>query len=73
MAQIVLTLPILIAGRRFYTVGFKALIRRSPNMDSLIAIGTSAAVVYSLYSTYRIWNGDHHAVEGLYFESAGLS
>lgn len=72
VAQIVLTLPILIAGRRFYTVGFKALIRRSPNMDSLIAIGTSAAVVYSLYSTYRIWNGDHHAVEGLYFESAGV-
>lgn len=71
-AQILLVTPVIIAGRRFYTVGFKALIQRSPNMDSLIAVGTTAAVVYSLYSTYRIWTGNMHAVEGLYFETAGV-
>ncbi len=72
LVQIFLTIPILIAGFRFYTVGFRALWLRSPNMDSLIAIGTSAAVIYSLFSTYKIWNGDMHSVEGLYFETAGV-
>lgn len=72
LAQIVLTAPIVAAGYRFYTVGFQALLRRSPNMDSLIAIGTSAAVLYSLYSTWQIRNGNFHAVDGLYFETAGV-
>ncbi len=72
LAQILLTLPILIAGRRFYTVGFRALLQRSPNMDSLIALGTSAAVLYSLYSTWQITQGHFGAVESLYFESAGV-
>jgi Cu+-exporting ATPase len=72
IVQIILTVPILIVGRRFYTVGFKAFIQGSPNMDSLIAIGTSAAVIYSLYSTYQILEGNFGAVEGLYFESAGV-
>lgn len=72
LAQIFLTIPIIISGYRFYTVGFKALIQRSPNMDSLIAIGTSAAIIYSLYSTFQIISGNHMAVEGLYFESAGV-
>lgn len=72
LTQIALVVPILIAGNKFYSVGFKALIRRSPNMDSLIAIGTSAAVLYSLYSTYRIATGDFKAMEGLYFETAGV-
>ena len=69
---ILLTLPILIAGNKFYSVGFKAIIRRSPNMDSLIAMGTSAAVLYSLYSTYRISIGDFGYMEDLYFETAGV-
>jgi len=69
---ILLTLPILIAGNKFYSVGFKAIIRRSPNMDSLIAMGTSAAVLYSLYSTYRISIGDIGYMEDLYFETAGV-
>jgi len=51
LTQIALVIPVVIAGYRFYTVGFKALIQRSPNMDSLIAIGTSSAIIYSLYST----------------------
>jgi Cu+-exporting ATPase len=73
VAQIILLIPILIAGRNFYQVGFRSLWLRSPNMDSLIAIGTSAAVLYSLYSTYRIVQGDvGQAMHGLYFESAGM-
>jgi len=73
ITQIILVTPIIIAGYRFYTVGFKALLQRSPNMDSLIAIGTSAAVLYSLYSTYKIATGHADAVhEGLYFETAGV-
>ncbi len=70
--EILLVVPILIAGNRFYSVGFKAIVMRSPNMDSLIAMGTSAAVLYSLYSTYRITTGDFKAVESLYFETAGV-
>lgn len=72
LTEILLTVPVIIAGSRFYTVGFKAILHRSPNMDSLIAMGTSAAVLYSLYSTYRISIGDHMYVENLYFETAGV-
>lgn len=72
LVEIGLVIPILIVGRRFYTVGFKAILRRSPNMDSLIAMGTSAAVIYSLYSTYRIYISDFKFVNSLYFESAGV-
>ncbi|MDR0425438.1 MAG: heavy metal translocating P-type ATPase [Clostridiales Family XIII bacterium] len=72
LLEAALALPVIGVGYRFYTVGFKALWQRSPNMDSLIAIGTSAAVLYSLYSTWRIASGSHHAVESLYFETAGM-
>lgn len=72
IVQILLTIPIIIVGIRFYTVGFKALIQRSPNMDSLIAMGTSAAVLYSLYSVTQIIMGNFEAVEHLYFETAGV-
>jgi Cu+-exporting ATPase len=72
LLQITLVTPIIIAGYKFYTVGFKALIQRSPNMDSLVAIGTSAAIIFSLYNTYRILNGDFIAVESLYYETAGV-
>lgn len=72
LVEIVLVTPVIIAGNKFYTVGFKAIWRRSPNMDSLIAMGTSAAVLYSLYSTYRISIGDFIYVEDLYFETAGV-
>ena len=70
--QIALTIPIVIVGYRFYTVGYKAIINRSPNMDSLIAMGTTAGIIYSLYSVYQIANGNNDAVEGLYFETAGV-
>jgi Cu+-exporting ATPase len=72
LAQLALVIPIIIAGNRFYTIGFKNLLRRSPNMDSLIAIGTTAAVVYSVYNLSQIAAGNHHAVESLYFETAGV-
>ncbi len=70
--EIFLVIPVLLAGSRFYSVGFKALVRRSPNMDSLIAIGTSAAVTYSLYSTIQIVLGNLRYVNQLYFETAGV-
>ncbi|MDR1133764.1 MAG: heavy metal translocating P-type ATPase, partial [Synergistaceae bacterium] len=72
MLQIALVIPITIAGRRFYSVGFRSFFQGSPNMDSLIAIGTSAAIIYSLYSTYQIIAGNFRAVDALFFESAGV-
>jgi Cu+-exporting ATPase len=72
LIELILVVPVLAVGYRFYTVGFKALIQRSPNMDSLIAIGTSAAVIYSVYNTFQIASGHFMAVDALYFESAGV-
>ena len=72
LVELALTIPVIIAGYRFYTVGFKAIIRRNPNMDSLIAMGTAAAVVYSIYSIYRISIYDFMYVDDLYFETAGV-
>jgi Cu+-exporting ATPase len=72
LTQMFLVLPIIAVGYKFYTVGFKALFQRSPNMDSLIAIGTTAAVVYSVYNVYQIANGNFAAVDALYFETAGV-
>ena len=70
--ELFLTAPIIIVGYRFYTVGYKSLFRLSPNMDSLIAIGTTAAVLYSVYNTWLIASGHPEAVEALYFETAGV-
>jgi len=70
--QIALVIPVLIAGNRFFVVGFKAIWHKSPNMDSLIAMGTTAAVIYSLYATYLISIGTFSAVENMYFETAGV-
>ncbi len=72
LVELILVIPVLIAGNKFYSVGFRAIIRRSPNMDSLIAMGTSAAVLYSIYSTFRIAEGEFGHVEDLYFETAGV-
>lgn len=72
LLEILLVIPVVAAGYRFYLVGFKALWRRSPNMDSLIAMGTSAAVLYSIYSVFGIAAGDFRAVNNLYFETAGV-
>jgi Cu+-exporting ATPase len=72
LAELAMVIPIMAAGYRFYTVGFKNLLRRSPNMDSLIAIGTSAAFIYSLFNIRQIYQGNFRAVESLYFETAGV-
>ncbi|MCC0658746.1 MULTISPECIES: heavy metal translocating P-type ATPase [unclassified Clostridioides] len=74
LAQLILVIPVMIAGYKFYINGFKALFSLSPNMDSLVAIGTLAAFLYSLYTTIQIANGQiqgmHH--HQLYYESAGI-
>lgn len=72
LVQFALLIPVFLAGFRFYKVGYPALFRGSPNMDSLIALGTSAAILYSLFSVLQIVLGEHMAVEHLYFESAAV-
>jgi Cu+-exporting ATPase len=72
LVELVLVLPVIGVGYRFYTVGFKALAHRSPSMDSLIAMGTSAAVLFSLFNVWQIAGGAYAAVDSLYFESAGV-
>ncbi|WP_370649790.1 heavy metal translocating P-type ATPase [uncultured Clostridium sp.] len=68
--QLVLTIPVMIIGYKFYYIGYKNLFKLSPNMDSLIAIGTSAAFIYSLYGTYKILSGDSSYAMSLYYEAA---
>lgn len=72
ITQLILTLPVVAAGYRYYIVGFKTLLKRSPNMDSLVAIGTGAAVVYGIYAIGRIFMGDTDYAMNLYFESAAV-
>ena len=72
LTQLLLTIPVVISGNRFYTVGFKSLFRRSPNMDSLIAMGTSAALLYGIFATVKIIVGDTSYAMDLYFESAAV-
>ena len=71
LTQILLTIPILYFGRRFFINGFKALFHRNPNMDSLVAIGSGSSFLYSLYLTYLIPYEPHH-VHHLYYESAAV-
>lgn len=71
LAQLLLTTIILYNGRKFYLVGFKSLFRGHPNMDSLVAIGTGSAFLYSLVMTISI-PGNENAVHNLYYESAAI-
>lgn len=70
--QFLLTLIVMIIARRFYVVGFKQLFKLSPNMDSLIAVGTSSAFLYSVYISSKIFSGEIHLVHSLYYESAAM-
>ncbi|GAA0176783.1 heavy metal translocating P-type ATPase [Clostridium sediminicola] len=70
MTQLILVIPSLVAGRKFFKYGFKNIIRRNPNMDSLIALGTSSAILYGLFAIYQIASGNKVYAEKLYFESA---
>lgn len=78
--QLLLTIPIVYVNRKYYIVGFKTLFKGSPNMDSLIAIGSSAAIVYGVFAIYNIGYGlghndinmvSHYSMD-LYFESAAM-
>ena len=72
LSQLLLTLPAVWIGRGFYQRGFRNLIKKHPNMDSLIAVGTSAAFLYSLYSVSQVFLGHHPFVHRLYFESVAV-
>lgn len=80
LTQLFLTIPVLIINKKYYVVGFKALWNRAPNMDSLIALGSAASVVYSVFAiysmAYAMGHGDlmtaHHYGMELYFESAAM-
>lgn len=72
LIQFVLATIILLIGHSFFTRGIKALVHKAANMDTLVAIGTGSAYLYSLYSLMQIMQGDVHAVHRLYFESAGV-
>ncbi|MEG0365087.1 MAG: copper-translocating P-type ATPase, partial [Erysipelotrichales bacterium] len=70
LIQLILTIIAVYAGRNFFVNGFKALIKRVPNMDTLVALGTSVAFVYSLFATIMIATGDKSYAHSLYYESA---
>ncbi len=72
LCQLALCIPIMIIGYKFYTVGFSRLFKKSPNMDSLIAVGTTAAFLYSIYSVCTIAAGNLGGAHNLYFESVGM-
>ncbi len=78
--QFILMLPVVFVNFKFYRIGFKTLIQRAPNMDSLIAIGSGASIAYGIYAIYKIafaiGQGDmgtvHHFAMDVYFESAAM-
>lgn len=70
--QLALTIPVMITGYMFYLKGIKNLFRLSPNMDSLIAVGTLSSVVYGIFAITKIRNGHEHMAMELYFESAAV-
>ena len=67
--QLVLTVPVIALGWKFFWDGFRNLVRLSPNMDSLIALGSTAALVYGFYAMYKIGQGETDYAMHLYFES----
>ena len=71
--QFIIAVTVMIIGKRFYKVGFRQLFMLSPNMDSLVAIGTSSAFIYSLYISYKIFADNNiHLMHSLYYESAAM-
>ncbi|MBD5140305.1 MAG: copper-translocating P-type ATPase [Ruminococcus sp.] len=67
--QLILTVPVIAIGWKFFRDGFRNLVRLSPNMDSLIALGSTAALVYGFYAMYKIGQGETDYAMHLYFES----
>lgn len=72
LVQLFLTVPVMVINRAYFQVGFKTLFKGHPNMDSLVALGTSAAFLYSLYGTFMIYQGDSSFAMALYYESAAV-
>lgn len=72
LVSLMLTIPAMVISHAFYTNGFRALFKGHPNMDSLVALGTSAAFLYGLYGTYHIFLGHHHYTHHLYYESVAV-
>jgi len=72
LVQLFLTIPVLIINRSYFTNGFKHLLKRTPNMDSLIAVGSSAAIIYGAFAIIQIILGDEHYIHDLYFETAAM-
>lgn len=72
LVQLALVIPSMAAGYKFYTVGFSRLFKLEPNMDSLIAMGTSASFIYGVYALFRIIGGNGEYAHKLYFESIGV-
>lgn len=72
LVQFLLTIPVVLAGSRFYTIGFRTLAKGAPNMDSLVAIGTGSAFLYGVFATAQIYLGDSSYAQSLYFESAAV-
>ena len=72
VTQLILVTPVLWVSCSYFVNGFKTLIRKHPNMDSLVALGTSAAILYSVWSMIRIFAGEYHYVMHLYVESAAV-
>jgi len=71
--QFIIAVTVMIIGKRFYKVGFRQLFMLSPNMDSLVAVGTSSAFIYSLYISYKIFADNNiHLMHSLYYESAAM-
>lgn len=69
---LILTIAFVIYGFDIIRNGYKNLIHKTPNMDTLVGIGVVSSILYSLYSMYNILKGNHHYVENLYFESASI-
>ena len=72
IVAIILCVPVMVSGYKFYTLGFPALFRGAPNMDSLVAIGTTASLVYSVYSSILSFIGLNPHGDNLYYESAAV-
>lgn len=72
LVQLILTIPVVILGYKFYTIGFKALFKANPNMDSLIAVSTSSALIYGIFAIIKIASGSTAYVHNLYFESVAV-
>lgn len=70
--QLILCLPIMYGGRRFYKKGIPALFTRNPTMDSLVSLGTLASLCMGLYNTYLVYAGDTGAVHSLSYDSVGM-